>query len=101
MTVQQRGTLRVDIDFPAGTSRDRLMEVLADALYKADVVLSDPMPTETHDREVIKYDDVGFSYVSSVSHDHDDSSSDNRDDDSNDDDADTTYAHTETTKDDR
>lgn len=78
MTVQQRGTLRVDIDFPAGTSRDRLMEVLADALYKADVVLSDPMPTETHDHEVIKYDDIGFSYVSTVSGENDGGSEDDK-----------------------
>lgn len=56
------GELTVEVKFPIGTSRETLMELLADALYKPDVLLSDPMPLEHHDWERIQSNNIFFRY---------------------------------------
>lgn len=60
------GRLDVEISFPVGTSRERLMELLSDVLYKPDVVLSDPMSVEEHDWETIESTGISFRYCSDV-----------------------------------
>lgn len=56
------GELTVKIKFPIGTSRETLMELLADALYKPDVSLFDPMPSEYHEWERIQSNNIFFRY---------------------------------------
>lgn len=61
------GKLIVEVDFPTGTSRERLMELLSDVLYKPDVNVFDPMPIEEHDWEKIEATGVSFCYSSIIS----------------------------------
>lgn len=56
------GELTVEVKFPIGTSRETLMELLADALYKPDVSLFDPMPSEYHEWERIQSNNILFRY---------------------------------------
>ena len=56
------GELTVEVKFPIGTSRETLMELLADALYKPDVSLFDPMPSECHEWERIQSNNIFFRY---------------------------------------
>lgn len=56
------GELTVEVKFPIGTSRETLMELLADALYKPDVSLFDPMPSEYHEWERIQSNSILFRY---------------------------------------
>lgn len=60
------GRLNIEVDFPVGTSRERLMELLSDVLYKPDVVLSDPMPIEEHGWETIESTGVSFRYYTEI-----------------------------------
>ena len=61
------GKLIVEVDFPTGTSRERLMELLSDVLYKPDVNVFDPMPIEEHDWEKIEATGISFCYSSIIS----------------------------------
>lgn len=61
------GKLIVEVDFPTGTSRERLMELLSDVLYKPDVNVFDPMPIEEHDWEKIEATGISFCYSSTIS----------------------------------
>lgn len=61
------GKLIVELDFPTGTSRERLMELLSDVLYKPDVNVFDPMPIEEHDWEMIEATGISFCYSSIIS----------------------------------
>ena len=61
------GELTVEVKFPIGTSRERLMELLSDALYKPDVSVFDPMPVEKHDWEKIESTGIVFRYDSMIS----------------------------------
>lgn len=60
------GKLDVEVFFPIGTSRERLMELLSDVLYKPDTVLFDPMPVEKHDWEKIESTGIVFRYDSMI-----------------------------------
>lgn len=45
------GRLVVTVDFKVGTSRERLMEILEEVLYRPDVVLSDSMPLDSDEED--------------------------------------------------
>lgn len=60
------GKLIVEVDFPTGTSRETLRELLSNVLYKPDVNVFDPMPIEEHDWEKIEATGVSFRYSSNI-----------------------------------
>lgn len=53
----KRKTLTMVLEYDENTSRERLMEVLGEALYRPDVVLFDP-PEETTGENSWQYDNI-------------------------------------------
>lgn len=60
------GELTVEVKFPIGTSREQLMELLSEVLYRPDVVLFDPMPVEEFGWETIESTGVSFRYHAEI-----------------------------------
>jgi hypothetical protein len=73
--------LTVELTFPAHTSRARVMEVLADAIYRADVAECDPIEDgERYDWERLR-DGVAIRYALSDTGTENDPFSNDLDDD--------------------